>query len=171
MNDPSKNGNANYQHERDISIDMNPMVDLAFLLLSFFMLTTTFNQPQAMEIIMPVKPTKDALEKEQPIKESRAFSIILGPDDKIYWYRGITDAQLQETSFSSEGIRKVIEENHALVDKMVVLIKPHPGSVFRNLVDILDELNYTDTKRYAIDKFTDFDEELLNEFESADEAI
>ena len=58
--------------KKEVDIDMNPMVDLAFLLLTFFMLTTTFQRPQAMELVMPAKPEKEAIIQEQPIKESRA---------------------------------------------------------------------------------------------------
>lgn len=164
MNDPSKNSNSNYQHEKDIDIDMNPMVDLAFLLLTFFMLTTTFNTPQVMEIIMPVKPDKDQVEQEQPIKESKALSIILGDSNEIYWYRGVTDAELMLTTYSAQGIRQVLYEQQAQIEDMMILVKPHPKSVFKNLVDILDELNYTKSTRYAIGEFQQFDQDLIDRY-------
>ena len=164
MNDPSNNKNANYQHEKDIDIDMNPMVDLAFLLLTFFMLTTTFNTPQVMEIVMPVKPNKDAIEQEQPIKESKALSLVLGPNDELYWYRGITDAELQQINYTEDGIRKLLLTQKEQIQDMVILIKPHPKSVFKNLVDILDELNFTNSTRYAIDEFREFDQDLLENY-------
>src|SRR5438270_13700667 len=66
-------------------IDMTPMVDLAFLLITFFMLTTTFNKPQTMEVNMPDKNDK---KKEAPIKASHAITIILGENDKIFWFQG-----------------------------------------------------------------------------------
>src|SRR5215210_6572262 len=70
-------------------IDMTPMVDLAFLLLTFFMLTTTFSKPKTMEINMPVKPDKP--EEEQKIKESQALTILLTANNKIVWYTGLGD--------------------------------------------------------------------------------
>src|SRR4026209_1642452 len=70
-------------------IDMTPMVDLAFLLLTFFMLTTTFSKPKTMEINMPVKPDKP--EEEQKIKESQALTILLSANNKIVWYTGLGD--------------------------------------------------------------------------------
>ena len=164
MNDASKNKGAKYHHQKEVDIDMNPMVDLAFLLLTFFMLTTTFNTPQVMEIVMPVKPNQDALDQEQPIKESKALSLVLGPNNALYWYRGITDAELQQIDYSDEGIRELLVTKNQQIQDLVILIKPHPRSVFKNLVDILDELNYTKSTRYAIDEFRSFDQNLLDNF-------
>jgi biopolymer transport protein ExbD len=147
-----------------IDIDMNPMVDLAFLLLTFFMLTTTFNQPQAMELVMPAKPKPEDQVKEQPVKESRTLTFILGENDALFYYRGITDAQLESVEWGREGLRKLLLNSNRDIDKMVVIIKPHPGSNFRNLVDMLDELNIVGAERYAIDDFGDFDEKLLEDF-------
>src|SRR6266853_6460785 len=70
-------------------IDMTPMVDLAFLLLTFFILTTTFSKPKTMEINMPVKP-KDSTE-QQKVKESQALTILITDKNKIVWYQGLVD--------------------------------------------------------------------------------
>src|ERR1044071_6498834 len=70
-------------------IDMTPMVDLAFLLLTFFILTTTFSKPKTMEINMPVKPDKP--EEQQKIKDSLALTILLTENNKVVWYKGIGD--------------------------------------------------------------------------------
>ena len=90
-------------------IDMTPMVDLACLLLTFFMLTTAFNKPKVMEIILPEKPKEN--EKPPELDKDRALNIILVENDKILWYVGIADpskTQLAEADFSKEGIRKVL---------------------------------------------------------------
>src|ERR1041385_6538655 len=72
-------------------IDMTPMVDLAFLLLTFFILTTTLSKPQTMEITMPEKVKKG---DEQPeVNEKKVLTLVLGPNDKVYWYVGITEPQ------------------------------------------------------------------------------
>src|SRR6185295_10075646 len=73
-------------------IDMTPMVDLAFLLLTFFMLTTTFSKPKRMDITMP---TKDKPPPDQATKfpESQTMSILLGEKNKIIWYMGREDAE------------------------------------------------------------------------------
>lgn len=129
-------------------IDMTPMVDLAFLLLTFFMLTTTFNKPVTMELILPEKP-KD--EKEKPeVNEKKVLSLVLGKDDKIYWYIGITKPDVEVTDFSANGVRKILRQYQQTIDKLLVLIKPSDESRYKNVVDILDEMNISNVKRYAL---------------------
>src|SRR6188474_3952725 len=73
-------------------IDMTPMVDLAFLLLTFFMLTTTFSRPKTMEINMPVKDAKE--EEQQKVAASQTLSVLLTEKDRIIWYMGVDDPAL-----------------------------------------------------------------------------
>jgi len=140
-------------------IDMTPMVDLAFLLLTFFMLTTTFNKPQTMEITMPDKPKK---EDEQPeVNEKRVLTLVLGEKDKVYWYKGIKEPEVKVADFSANGIRKVLTTENAQVKDMIILIKAAPESRYKNMVDILDEMNITSMKRYAIVKLEPGDKDLI----------
>jgi biopolymer transport protein ExbD len=103
-------------------IDMTPMVDLACLLLTFFMLTTAFNKPKVMEIILPEKPKEN--EKPPELDKSRALNILLIDHDKILWYDGLADPSktlpvLTQTDFSKDGIRKVLlQRNKALYAKV-----------------------------------------------------
>src|SRR5512133_3949098 len=104
-------------------IDMTPMVDLMCLLLTFFMLTTAFSKPKVMEIVLPEKVRKNEKVEPPKIAESRTLNIILGPEDKVYWYPGKADPAspppLQETDFSATGIRQVLlERNRALFKKI-----------------------------------------------------
>lgn len=89
-------------------IDMTPMVDLAFLLLTFFILTASFNKPNVMQLTMPVKEKNP--EEQSVIKASNAFTILMGESDKVYFYDGLlSDTQkpeLKKTSYSADGIRK-----------------------------------------------------------------
>jgi biopolymer transport protein ExbD len=111
-------------------IDMTPMVDLAFLLLTFFMLTTTFNKPQTMELTMPEKPKPG---DEAPlVNEAKVLTLILGAQDKIYWYKGITDPKLDVTDYSKEGVRKLLAKTNSEVKGLVVLIKPSDESHYSN---------------------------------------
>ena len=129
-------------------IDMTPMVDLAFLLLTFFMLATTFNKPQTMEITMPDKPKE---EDNQPlVNEKRVLNLLLAGDDKIYWYVGLSDPDAATTDYSSRGIREVLITQNGAIKDMVVLIKPTDKSTYQNLVDILDEMQITNISRYAL---------------------
>jgi len=102
---------------------MTPMVDLMCLLLTFFMLTTAFSKPKVMEIVLPEKIRKDEKVEPPKIAESRTLNIILGPQDKVYWYPGKADPAspppLQETDFSATGIRQVLlDRNRALFKKI-----------------------------------------------------
>ncbi|MBT1709946.1 biopolymer transporter ExbD [Fulvivirgaceae bacterium PWU5] len=142
-------------------IDMTPMVDLAFLLLTFFMLTTTFSKPQTMEITMPEKPKEE--DKLPEVNEKKVVTLILGSNDKIYWYHGITDPKLEVTDFSANGIRKILLKQAAEIPGMILLIKPGDDSRYKNMVDILDEMNITNMQRYALVKITDTDKELVKE--------
>ena len=102
-------------------MDMTPMVDLMCLLLTFFMLTTAFSKPKVMEIVLPDKIKKDQKVDPPKIAESRTLNIILGPDDKVFWYPGKAEAgmPLQVTDFSDTGIRQVLlDRNKALFDKI-----------------------------------------------------
>ncbi|HNR21011.1 MAG TPA: biopolymer transporter ExbD [Bacteroidia bacterium] len=99
-------------------LDMTPMVDLAFLLLTFFMLTTTFSKPKTMEINMPVKPENE----KDPQKINNAVTAILSDKHSVYWYYGEFNpelTQLTKTDFSPEGIRKVLLDKNASTKKRV----------------------------------------------------
>jgi biopolymer transport protein ExbD len=142
-------------------IDMTPMVDLAFLLLTFFVMTTTLNKPQTMEITMPEKPKNE--DKPPVVNEKRVLTLVLGQDDKVYWYLGITDPKVEVTDFSPDGVRNVLMRENAAIKDMVVLIKPSDESRYKNVVDILDEMNISNIGRYALVEITDVDKELVKE--------
>ncbi len=140
-------------------IDMTPMVDLAFLLLTFFILTTTFNKPKTMEVNMPDK-VKD--EKEQTkVNEKDILNLILSENDKIYWYIGL-EPPVNETNYSSNGVRKVLLEQNRANPKIMVLIKPEDKSRYENMVNILDEMEITNMKRYAIVEYTPDDKTIIS---------
>jgi biopolymer transport protein ExbD len=93
---------------------MTPMVDLACLLLTFFMLTTAFNKAKVMEIVLPDR-NQEQDEKDSPqVDDSKALSIILIGNDKILWYKGLANPAkpplptMTMTDFSDEGIRRVL---------------------------------------------------------------
>lgn len=160
----SGKGGKKRSKKMSTKIDMTPMVDLAFLLLTFFMLTTTFAKPSVMQISMPVKPKPD---DPEPIalKASEAFTILLAQDNKIYYYEGLLDAntkpQLQASDYTPNGIRKVLLERRARVPKTTVLIKADDKANYKNMVDILDEMTITDQKKYALVDITKDDDDLI----------
>ena len=108
-------------------IDFTPMVDLGFLLITFFMLTTTMIKPQTMEIAMPSKE-KVADEEQTKVKSSRAVTIILGKDNKVFYYEGTRendiDPKVEVTDFSAKGIREfLIRKNYDVMVKVEELKK------------------------------------------------
>ena len=104
-----KNGKHGKKRAKKSStkIDMTPMVDLAFLLLTFFMLTTTFSKPKSMEINMPVDPT----DPKNQQKVNNAITFLLSDSDAIYYYYGEfkpEETKLETTNFSKDGAHKVL---------------------------------------------------------------
>jgi biopolymer transport protein ExbD len=142
-------------------VDMTPMVDLGFLLITFFMLATTFSKPKTMEIVKPAK--NDKQDDAPPLKKSRSLSVLLGERDKVYFYvasdEDLKEGKLQVDSsdFSNKGVRGVIRNRQDVVaqqygsrDTLVVLIKSMPKAKYKNMVDILDEMRITGVKSYAL---------------------
>jgi biopolymer transport protein ExbD len=143
-------------------IDMTPMVDLAALLLTFFILATTLVKPQVMQLVLPEKTEE---ETSQPkVNEKNVLSIVLGEDDKVYWYIGFTGAQVQETNYTDNGLRKILQEQSKLNDKLVILVKPVDASTYANLVDTLDELTINSIARYALVDYADEDKVLIEAY-------
>ena len=149
-------------------VDMTPIVDLAFLLLTFFMLTTTFIKPQVMELKLPANKQDQVQPK---VNEKKVLSIILGGDNKIYWYMGLTDPKVWETDYSMTGIRKILQEQNEKIDKMFVLVKPDNQSTYENLVNILDELKITHMERYALVDMGIEDHAIMNKYLGKEEGL
>ena len=181
-------------------IDMTPMVDLALLLLTFFILTSTFSKPKAMEINFPADP-KDQT-KNQKVKNALTF--IMTKDNGIYYYSGefyppnnkdgAPPTTLIETNFSKDGLHKILLDRHKptldaiealeqkykskeiadttfkrLVnlekghkDALTVLIKADEKAIYKNVIDLIDELNICLVGKYAVVDMIPTELELLN---------
>ncbi len=129
-------------------VDLTPMVDLGFLLITFFIFTTTMSQPTAMRLFLP-KDT-DKPEEQNKVKASGALTIMLGKADQVYYYEGEDPTKIQATNF--KDIRGIIITKKRSTDPkdFVVVIKPTPDATYRNTVDILDEMSINEVKRYAM---------------------
>lgn len=127
-----------------IHIDMTPMVDIAFLLLIFFMVTTVFRTPQALEINLP--PDKDV---KIEVAESKVLVVRVLPDDRAYWRRG-TDPWAR---IDVPGLAAVLRPFKGNKD-LVVLIKIDRGAKFNNMVDIIDELDLANLTRFSLGTLT-----------------
>ncbi len=166
-------------------VDLTPMVDLGFLLITFFMLTTTMSKPKTMEINMPYKDDEIKEEEETKIKESSALTILLSKKHRVYYYEGIgsdpeNPPNVQVTSFKQQdGIRDVIIDKKEFVedlkrrgqlgekDQATILIKPDTNSTYEDMVNILDEMAINDIRTYAIVDITDVDREFIADTEAA----
>ncbi len=182
-------------------VDFTPMVDLGFLLITFFMLSTSMNKPQTMELSMPAKD-KVTEEEQTKVKASTAVTILLGKEDKVFYYFGTgteeSDPEVIQTSNAADGIRSVLlQRNQNVVLKIrqlkekrsnrqlseddfkkqaaevksdksapVVLIKSTDEASYKNLVDILDEMQICNISRYAIVDITDYDKGLIAKIEN-----
>jgi len=147
-------------------VDLTAMVDLAFLLITFFMLTTTLSKPQSMPLAMPDKtPDEEKIKDNTKIPEDRMMTVLIGKDNKILWYMGQLSAprmEPTEAKFGKDGIRKDILKNTAyakrFADKpdegLIVNIKASDAASYRNLVDILDEMAINKVQLYAIGDIT-----------------
>jgi len=160
-----KSGGKVRSKKASTRVDLTAMVDLAFLLITFFMLTTTLAKPQAMDLGMP---DKDDVKKDQlPVPASRTMSILLGSKDKLEWFVGEPGKVAPNIdNYGKTGIRKALLDNYQRVKQqsgkeMIVLIKPSEKSNYKNLVDILDELKITNVQIYAIVDITSAEIESL----------
>lgn len=157
VKDSSGKGGKVRSQKQPPHVDLTPMVDLAFLLITFFMLVTTFNKPNVMDLGLPAKPKDPKTNIDTQIDLSNSISLIIGKDNRIFYHQldqaGLNEQTLQETSFDREGITKVIEQAKARAkdqSKFTVIIKPTDDAVYKNFVDILDEMAITKNEIYGI---------------------
>jgi biopolymer transport protein ExbD len=135
-------------------VDLTAMVDLAFLLITFFMLTTTLSKPKAMDVTMPDKDEKT--KDQKPVAASRSMTVLLGSNNKLEWFIGEPGKSQPTTEgYGKDGIRKTLIEKGKEIQQstgkfLVVLIKPSDKSNYKNVVDILDEMNITKIQSFAI---------------------
>lgn len=133
--------------------DMTPMVDLAFLLITFFVFTAEISRPTTMHLAMPHDGPP------LPTGESKTITFLLGNNHAISWYAGglkeaITNKQIAATSYAPAGIRRIIQQKQLQLgnnrDELMVLIKPMAASRYENVVNALDEMTINGVKRYAV---------------------
>ena len=172
----AKNTNSGSKHARKANprIDLTPMVDLGFLLITFFIFTTSLSEPHTMEMQMPADGEGTAL------AHHTAMTILLNKNHQVLYYSGV-DAMdnkfenLTETNFNNSGIRNALL-NHtqnvkqAFADGLkgstakdfpFVIIKAGKQSDYGDLVNLLDELMICNIESYALmDTTPDEDKEM-----------
>jgi biopolymer transport protein ExbD len=129
-------------------VDLTPMVDLGFLLITFFIFTTTMSQPTAMRLYLP-KDVKNP-DEQNKVKNSAVITLMLAKQDKIYYYEGDDPSKLQQTDFKK--VRDIVVDKKKRTDPkdFVVILKPSVDATYKNTVNILDEMTIDGVKRYAM---------------------
>ena len=147
-------------------IDLTAMVDLAFLLITFFIMTTSLAKPKAMDLAMPVKGVPDGRDPA-----SRTMTICLGKNDRVLWYLGMADKPITTphmVDYSETGLREAIISTKKKVlqatgKPLIVILKPSAHSVYANFVAALDELNITSVQSYAVADISPKDIDMLKQ--------
>lgn len=149
--------------KKNTSVDLTPMVDLGFLLITFFVFTTTMAKPRAMNINLPFPIAPD-----DEVCVSCVLTLVPVADNQILYYEGAIDtASIKTTDYAS--LRQLIQQKKIKVDKavhkrdqLVLIIKPSENSTMQNFVDISDEVIINAIKRYYIDDLTDAEKTKLH---------
>lgn len=151
-------------------VDLTPMVDLGFLLLTFFVFTTTMSQATAMNMNEP-KEDKDQILK---VKNSGAMTILLGKGDQVYYYFGQLEADKLSEEFKSTNFKEIrqliVDKKKATpIDDLMYIIKSDSKSTFKNSIDILDEMSICGVPpgHYAEVDITPSEQELIRQTEIA----
>src|SRR5690606_25052828 len=153
------------------SVDLTAMVDLAFLLITFFMLTTSISKPYAMDVAMPDK-TEEEDKDQLDVADNRTITLLLGSDNKIEYYMGLLESPIEGPTvvdYGRNGIRPILLEKIKQVPQitgdpkkgLIVIIRPSDKSHYRNLVDILDEMKIVNAQQYMIGDISPVEIELL----------
>jgi biopolymer transport protein ExbD len=155
-------------------VDLTPMVDLGFLLITFFIFTNTMSKPKAMKLIMP-DDTRPAPPSE--LAESAALTILPLADNKVFYYHGSMALALQKGAYGivnysfKDGIGQVIRDKQLAMDKsgkvprkdLMLLVKPTTEANYQNIIDILDEVRINDVSHYAILDISGEEKNMLKE--------
>jgi biopolymer transport protein ExbD len=137
-----------------VCIDMTPMVDVAMLLLTFFMLTTVFSKPQTMELNLP--PNK---ETQVEVAATTLLTVRVEPNKVIFWNMGNEPTALKKIEFKE--LRPFLVEKLRNIPKLITLVQIDRDAKYDDMVDIIDELNLANITRFSIAPLKDIDKKLI----------
>lgn len=153
-------------HKKSTRVDLTPMVDLGFLLITFFVFTTQMSLPKTIGLVEP----ENSDSTFDPVCNSCVLTLILDKDNVIHYYEGTPENNpvARKTFYAPDGIRKILSEKKEKVrldrgmnNQFVLIIKPGDASTMQNFVDIVDEVTINDIKRYYIAAVDDTDMKIL----------
>ncbi|HLK26961.1 MAG TPA: biopolymer transporter ExbD [Puia sp.] len=168
----SRNRKSLYTHKKNSTkVDLTPMVDLGFLLITFFMVTTAWTKPHVTNLFLPANGVSTT------IGDSAVLTVLQGKDNKIFYYNGTLDGSLKTGSFGitnysvKDGIGEILRQKQLLMDKihkggrkdLMVLIKPSDDAKYENLVSLLDEMVINKVSRFALVDIDESEKKLLKE--------
>jgi biopolymer transport protein ExbD len=149
-----KDGGKVRTKKKAVRVDLTAMVDLAFLLITFFILTTTLNKPKSQELIMP---DKDDKQTKEAVAETKTMTLLLGKDNKLEWFIGLPgNTPPTVINYTPGQLRKTLVDENAKIkalhngDPMIVIVSPSDKATYNNVVTVMDELNITDIEQRAI---------------------
>ena len=134
-----------------VRIDMTPMVDVAFLLLIFFMLTTVFRQPQAMEMNLPPPDAK------VQVAQSNVLTLFVDANERMFYTLG--KGAMNRTALTD--LNALFKENVKLNADLIILVKVSRQARYNTMVDILDELEIASMTRFSLIPMTPDDAKLV----------
>jgi len=148
-----------------LRVDLTPMVDLGFLLISFFIFTTQLSEARSMQLLLPPDS-----QHQPPPKVLANHTLLIFPDgnNTAYYSFGHQPLQMHKTNYAPSGIRAIIQQKqHELAqygkaNKLMVLIKPTVAATYGNTLAIIDEMLVNDVKRYMLTETNDAERALLN---------
>lgn len=152
--DSKKDSGVRSLRNKLIRVDMTPMVDLGFLLITFFMFTTNFSKPNVMDLSYP---PKSPVVNKNVIDYQNQITFILGKNNRVFYYQNdandLTPKIFKETSLDGNKIAKLISDKKKAAPKpeiFTVIIKPTDDANYKNFVDMLDNMAITKSELYGI---------------------
>ncbi|WP_144281785.1 ExbD/TolR family protein [Chryseobacterium echinoideorum] len=149
-----KQGGKSRQRKKRIGIDMTPMVDLGFLLITFFMFTTNFTKPNVMDLGLPAK---GPVEPTNVIGDKNQITFIIGKNNRIFYHQSnekdIEKSGLTETDYNGIKVAKIISqayENAPKKEIFTIIVKPTDEANYKNFVDMMDNISLAKKDRYGI---------------------
>lgn len=148
--DTPQSGGGKGKRRVGIRIDMTPMVDVAFLLLIFFMVTTVFRQPQALEISLPPKDAPPV-----PVAQSNVMTLRVLPGPAVYYSIGDVKLNPYKKAKDDKDLAQIVGQASKENPKLIVVIKIARDAKYESMVDVIDELQVHGVSRFGLAKLTD----------------
>ena len=152
IEDNNRNKSKRYSANKSIRVDLTPMVDLGFLLITFFILTTTLSEPTIAKLVLP----KD-VKINRPVKNSAVLTLELTRNDSVEYFEGPLKKNATGDYCSYKNLRGVIQQKQKEVASVlgdrketIILIYAEAESTYKNFMDVMDEIQINDVSHYYV---------------------